>query len=276
MTDHIKLCQKSLRSLQILREQNDFFDVTLMTDDDHKAFAHKAVLSAFSPFFRSIFESCNVKEHLFLYLDVQKENLSGILDYIYKGETGVPVSQIEQFIKDASKLKISELIQVKVEDQENVHGKTLVTRNPSSTRRKEVGEIHLSDDKAEKDSSIQIMEENIQQTYNELPQSKNRDNTIHIRKISSEEDKLYDEELIEEQGEDPIQEIIEEDKARDQGNKMDKYSKNQIVLNSKTNPKNEQLEPLDETVLRSKPPKTFLKRGNTHISFVSICFNDDV
>ena len=169
MADHIKLCQKSLRSLQILRDHNDFFDVTLMTEGDHKAFAHKAVLSAFSPFFRSIFESCNVKEHLFLYLDVQKENLSGILDYIYKGETGVPVRQIEQFIKDASKLKISELIQVKVEDQENVHARTLVTRNPSSTRRKEVGEIHLSDDKADK----------------ELPQSENRDYTIQIRKISS-------------------------------------------------------------------------------------------
>ena len=175
MTDHIKLCQKSLRSLQILRDQNDFFDVTLMTEGDHKAFAHKAVLSAFSPFFKSIFESCNVKEHLFLYLDVQKENLMAILDYIYKGETGVPVSRIEQFIKDASKLKISELIQVKVEDQENVHARTLVTRNPSSTRRKEVGEIHLSDDKAEKDLSIQIIEGNCQQTYNELPQSNNRD-----------------------------------------------------------------------------------------------------
>ena len=99
MTDHIQLCQKSLRSLQILRDQNDFFDVTLLTDGDHKAFAHKAVLSAFSPFFKSIFESCNVKEHLFLYLDVKTENLMGILDYMYKGETGVPISQIERFIK---------------------------------------------------------------------------------------------------------------------------------------------------------------------------------
>ena len=86
MTDHIQLCQKSLRSLQILRDQNDFFDLTLMTDDVHKTYAHKAVLSAFSPFFKNIFDSCNIKEHLFLYLDVRTENLLGILDYIYKGE----------------------------------------------------------------------------------------------------------------------------------------------------------------------------------------------
>ena len=114
MTDHIQLCQKSLRSLQILRDQNDFYDVTLMTDD-HKAHAHKAVLSAFSPFFKNIFESCNVGEHVILYLDVKTENLLGILDYIYRGEVSVPVNQIEQFIKAASKLKISELIKVNID-----------------------------------------------------------------------------------------------------------------------------------------------------------------
>ena len=144
MTDHIQLCQKSLRSLQILRDQNDFFDITLMTDD-HKTHAHKAVLSAFSPFFKSIFESCNVKEHLFLYLDVRNENLLGILDYIYRGEVSVPVNQIEQFIKAASKLKISELIKVNVEDQENLDGKTHAQKTSLSTSSPEKELVKVED-----------------------------------------------------------------------------------------------------------------------------------
>ena len=104
-----------------------------MTDDVHKTYAHKAVLTAFSPFFKNVFDSCNVKEHLFLYLDVRTENLLRILDYIYKGEVSVPSSQIEQFIKAASKLKISELIKVKTEDQENVYLRTHAVRSSSST-----------------------------------------------------------------------------------------------------------------------------------------------
>ena len=101
--------------------------------DEHKTHAHKAVLSAFSPFFKSIFESCNVKEHLLLYLDVRKENILGILEYIYKGEVSVPVNQIEQFLKAASKLKISELIKAKVDGQEHFDGTTQAPRNSPST-----------------------------------------------------------------------------------------------------------------------------------------------
>ena len=142
--DHVQLCQKSLRSLQILRDQNNFFDVTLMTDD-HKTHAHKSVLSAFSPFFKDIFESFNVKEHLFLYLDVRKENLLGILDYIYRGEVSVPVNQIEQFIKAASKLKISELIKVNIEDQENLVGKTHAQKKSLATSSSEKELVKVED-----------------------------------------------------------------------------------------------------------------------------------
>ena len=155
MMDHVQLCQKSLRSLQILRDQNDFFDLTLMTDDVHKTYAHKAVLSAFSPFFKNVFDSCNVKYHIYLYLDVRTENLLRILDYIYKGEVSVPSSQIEEFIKAASKLKISELIKVKAEDQENVYGRTHAVRNSSSTiiTEEDRRDCQISSNKVEENST---------------------------------------------------------------------------------------------------------------------------
>jgi hypothetical protein len=49
-----------------LREDKDFFDVTLACDDDQIQ-AHKVILSACSPFFRSILKR-NRHEHPLLYL----------------------------------------------------------------------------------------------------------------------------------------------------------------------------------------------------------------
>ena len=122
-SDHIQLCHTSTRSFQILREQNDFFDVTLITDEGDKIEAHKAVLSAFSPLFRNIFQSCPVNQQPFLYLsDVKPDYLNRILDYIYMGEVNVPICEIEQFIKVSSKLKISELSKVKIENPERISG----------------------------------------------------------------------------------------------------------------------------------------------------------
>ena len=178
MTDHIQLCQKSLRSFQILRDQNDFYDVTLMTYD-HKTQAHKAVLSAFSPFFKNIFESCNVREHLFLYLDVRTENLLGILDYIYKGEVSVPVNRIEQFIKSASKLKISELIKVNIEDQETLVGKPHAPKKSlfTSITGRDGFEYQFSGDNVEEHP---IKCSNSQQYYNSESPKKNHDNVKMI------------------------------------------------------------------------------------------------
>ena len=146
---------------------------------------NKAVLSAFSPFFKNIFDNCNVKDHLFLYLDVRTENLLGILDYIYKGyKVSVPSSQIEQFIKAASKLKISELIKVKVEDQENWYGRTHAVRNSSSSIMTEEDrrECQFSSDKVE-ENSIHFSEGDSFKNFRGSPH-KNKGNEMMSRDIA--------------------------------------------------------------------------------------------
>ena len=72
--------------------------------------AHKAVLSAFSPFFRNIFENCNVNQQPFVYLGgVSSNQIHGLLDYIYQGTVHILADEVESFLKVATKLKISEL-----------------------------------------------------------------------------------------------------------------------------------------------------------------------
>ena len=97
-------------SLGILRQEKDFFDVTLVSDDERQIPAHKLVLSACSDFFKSILRN-NSHSHPLLYLSgIHSTNLSLILDYIYQGEVQIYQEHLDTFLEVAQKLKIEGLI----------------------------------------------------------------------------------------------------------------------------------------------------------------------
>ena len=76
-------------SLNLLRKDKDFLDLTLVSEDEVKFEAHKVVLSASSPFFKRILKN-NPHSHPLLYLNgIDSFYLSLVLDYIYNGEVEV-------------------------------------------------------------------------------------------------------------------------------------------------------------------------------------------
>ena len=98
------------QSFSVLRREEDFFDVTLVSDDEVQISAHKLVLSACSDFFKSILKR-NSHSHPLLYLSgVDSTNLSHILDYIYQGEVQVYQEHLDSFLEVAQKLRIEGLI----------------------------------------------------------------------------------------------------------------------------------------------------------------------
>ena len=98
------------KSFGILREEKDFFDVTLVSDDERQIPAHKLVLSACSDFFKSILRN-NSHSHPLLYLSgIHSTNLSLILDYIYQGEVQIYQENLDSFLEVAQKLKIEGLL----------------------------------------------------------------------------------------------------------------------------------------------------------------------
>ena len=98
------------KSFSILRQEKDFFDVTLVSDDERQIPAHKLVLSASSDFFKSILRN-NSHSHPLLYLSgIHSTNLSLILDYIYQGEVQIYQEHLDTFLEVAQKLKIEGLI----------------------------------------------------------------------------------------------------------------------------------------------------------------------
>jgi len=91
-----------------LREEKDFFDVTLVCNEDQIQ-AHKVILSACSPFFRSILKK-NPHAHPLIYLKgVKLSNLQSALDFIYRGEANVAQEELNSFLAVAEELKIKGL-----------------------------------------------------------------------------------------------------------------------------------------------------------------------
>ena len=113
------------QSFSILRKEEDFFDVTLVTDDEIQMSAHKLVLSACSSFFKNILKTNKHAQPLIYLSGVNAANLGFVLDYIYHGEINIYQDQLDTFLETAQKLKIAGLqsneqgLESKFEAQEN-------------------------------------------------------------------------------------------------------------------------------------------------------------
>ena len=96
-------------SFGLLRREEDFFDVTLVSEDENQVQAHKLVLSACSDFFRSILRKNPHSNPLIFLTGVSSSNLELVLDYIYQGEVKIFQDQLDSFLNVAQKLRIEGL-----------------------------------------------------------------------------------------------------------------------------------------------------------------------
>jgi len=93
-----------------LREDKDFFDVTLACDDEQIQ-VHKVILSACSPFFRNVLRR-NPHQHPLLFLKgVKYSDLQSVLNFMYHGEVNVAQEDLNSFLTVAEDLKIKGLTQ---------------------------------------------------------------------------------------------------------------------------------------------------------------------
>ena len=98
------------QSFSVLSQEEDFYDVTLVSDDQTKIPAHKLVLSASSHFFKSILKR-NSHSHPLLYLSgVDSKSLGFVMDYIYQGEVQMYQHDLDNFLEIAQKLKVEGLL----------------------------------------------------------------------------------------------------------------------------------------------------------------------
>lgn len=99
-----------LKSIKCLRVENDFHDVTLLTDDEKFVSAHKLVLSTSSEFFKKVLKRVEGAKPLIYLAGISSKYLDHILDYIYEGEAQIYQEELDDFLKTAQKLKIHGLV----------------------------------------------------------------------------------------------------------------------------------------------------------------------
>ena len=93
----------------LLREDNDFADVTLVSEDGNKVEAHKVVLASSSPFILNLLK-INSHPHPLIYLrGMKSDDLFAIVDFLNCGEANVCQENLDSFLAIAEELKLKGL-----------------------------------------------------------------------------------------------------------------------------------------------------------------------
>ena len=98
-------------AFQQLRNNNDFLDVTLVSEEGDHLSAHKAILSTSSDFFQEILTKANHTNPLLFLSGFNFKVLTAVLDFIYNGKVNLYQEEVDMFLESAQKLKIHGLTQ---------------------------------------------------------------------------------------------------------------------------------------------------------------------
>ena len=107
------------KTFSTLRREQDFQDITLLSDDGEAVSVHKVVLSASSDFFKSVLRKADHHKPMIYLNGVEFKQLNHILDYIYEGEVQLYQEDLDNFLGVAQKLKINGLIEGKEMKESN-------------------------------------------------------------------------------------------------------------------------------------------------------------
>ena len=111
-----KLClkwndfQENLNSsFGVLRNDQDFADVTLVCEDGSQITTHKVILASSSPFFMEMLKK-NKHPHPLIYMrGLKAEDLVAMVDFLYFGEANVNQERLDAFLGLAEELKLKGL-----------------------------------------------------------------------------------------------------------------------------------------------------------------------
>jgi hypothetical protein len=99
-----------MATLSDLRQEEDFFDVTLAIDG-RQLRAHKLILSACSYFFRRLLRANPAPNPVIVLWDISFEDMLNLLDFMYNGEVRVKHASIQNFLAVAEKFRVRGLCQ---------------------------------------------------------------------------------------------------------------------------------------------------------------------
>ena len=113
------------KSFKDLRNQNHFYDVTLVSSDQKQISAHKVVLSACSDYFQNILKQ-NSNSHPWLCLDgVTSTDINNMLDYVYLGEVQIYQEDLDRFLDIAQRFQLEGLLQQNEDENKDFYNENI-------------------------------------------------------------------------------------------------------------------------------------------------------
>ena len=141
--------ENTIKTFSRLRFEEEFFDVTLVSDDQKQIMAHKVVLSSSSEYFKNILRTNKHSHPMICLTGMTSLDLKNVLDYVYQGEVQIFQENIDRFLNIAQILKIDGLLS-SGEDNDDQY-----LSNKSETKQEQTQTyIKSNDDKYDEDSSV--------------------------------------------------------------------------------------------------------------------------
>ena len=157
------------KTLSDFRRDEEFFDVTLVSEDLQHISAHKLVLSACSELFKLILrKSSHPYPHPnpLIYLNgFRAKELNFIMEYIYHGEVRILQDDIHNFLEVARKLKIEGLIEKMPQSEE---------RETELNSQKSIETIEMKPDSESIDTQNESISSIVEDQSSETPISKEK------------------------------------------------------------------------------------------------------
>ena len=156
------------RSFGLLRSEEEFFDVTLVSDDQQTMSAHKVVLSASSPYFKNVLTRNKHSHPLLCLQGVNSTLLKTVLDYIYTGQVEVLHEDLGKFLSIAEKFQLealttkSSFVDLEEDDTDHDKERKRFVKQDVTKEEEDVGDMvdDIVDDKEErKEKEEEDMEE---------------------------------------------------------------------------------------------------------------------
>ena len=110
----------ALTAFRLLRDDKDFADVTLVSEDGEQVEAHKVILATSSPFFNKLLRRNKLHTHPLIFMrGVKYNDLEAIVEFIYFGETNVDQENLDSFLAIAEELQLKGLVETNVEEKKS-------------------------------------------------------------------------------------------------------------------------------------------------------------
>ena len=98
------------KSYRMLRDEDEFCDVTLVSEDQRQISAHKVVLSAVSEYFKNVLKLNKHPNPLLCLEGISSSEIENVLDYAYHGEVSICQNDLDRFLAIAERFKLEGLI----------------------------------------------------------------------------------------------------------------------------------------------------------------------